>query len=82
MASEAHAPLDTLKPIAPDVWIVDGPEIRMGYLGIKVPFPTRVTIVRLPDGAIWNHSPIAPNESLAKEAQKLGLSRFDVGIYL
>lgn len=66
-----YAPLDTLKPIADDVWVVDGPEIRMGYLGMKIPFSTRMTIVRFPDGAIWIHSPIAFDETLANEVEKL-----------
>ena len=39
-----YAPLNALKPIARDVWIVDGPEIRFGYLGLKLPFPTRMTV--------------------------------------
>ncbi len=73
-----YAPLYTLKPIAVDVWIVDGPEIRMGYFGMKVPFSTRMTIVRFPDGAIWIHSPIAFDESLANEVKKLGRIAFIV----
>jgi hypothetical protein len=34
MGKDAHAtypPLNTLKPIAPNVWIVDGPVIRFGF---------------------------------------------------
>ena len=30
-----YAPLNVLKSIAPDVWVVDGPEIRFGYLVVR-----------------------------------------------
>ena len=43
-----YAPLQTIKDFAKDVWIVDGPEIEMRYLGLDIPFPTRMTVVRLP----------------------------------
>jgi hypothetical protein len=42
MVDPTYPPLDTLKPVAPDVWIVDGPLIRFG-----VQFPTRMTIIRI-----------------------------------
>lgn len=67
-----YAPLNELKTVAPDVWIVDGPEIRMNYLGFKIPFSTRMTIVRLPDGAIWIHSPTALDGRLANAIEALG----------
>ncbi|MBT3628327.1 MAG: DUF4336 domain-containing protein, partial [Rhodospirillaceae bacterium] len=37
--SETYEPTGTLKPVAEGVWIVDGPLIRFGYLGLKFPFP-------------------------------------------
>jgi len=67
-----YAPLGTLKPFAEDVWIVDGPEIRMNYAGIRMPFPTRMTVVRLPSGALWVHSPIAWSDALAGALAGLG----------
>jgi hypothetical protein len=67
-----YAPLDTLKAVADGVWIVDGPEIRMSWLGLKVPFATRMTVVRLPDGALWLHSPIAPDTRLIEAIAALG----------
>lgn len=74
-----YAPLNALKSIAPDVWIVDGPEIRMTYVaGLAIPFPTRMTIVRLPDGALWLHSPTALDESLARQTASLGPIAFIV----
>ena len=71
-----YAPLNALKPIARDVWIVDGPEIRFGYLGLKLPFPTRMTVVRLPDRTLWLHSPTKPTEALVDSVQEIGPVRF------
>jgi len=56
-AFDPYTPLNALKPIAAGVWIVDGPEIQFSYLGLKFPFPTRMTLIRLPDGSLWIHSP-------------------------
>lgn len=67
-----YAPLNVLKPVADDLWIVDGPEIRMSWLGLKVPFATRMTVVRLPGGALWVHSPIAPETGLIAAIEALG----------
>lgn len=50
----------------------------MDYLGMKFPFSTRMTIVRFLDGAIWIHSPIAFDETLANEVEKLGRIAFIV----
>ncbi|MGR3320376.1 MAG: DUF4336 domain-containing protein [Pseudooceanicola sp.] len=63
-----YEPLNTLKPVAPDVWIVDGPHIR--FYGL--PFPTRMTVVRLKGGGIWLHSPIRLTEALKDEIAALG----------
>ena len=67
-----YAPLNLLKPVADNVWIVDGPEIDMKYLGLKLPFPTRMTVVRLADGGLFVHSPIAPDASLMDHVAALG----------
>ena len=37
----------TLKPIATNVWIVDGPTLRFGMPWLKIPFPTRMTVIRI-----------------------------------
>jgi hypothetical protein len=78
MSSHAYAPyapLNTLKPFAEHVWIVDGPEIGMNYLGATLPFPTRMTVVRLPSGDLWVHSPIAWSDPLAASLMQLGRVR-------
>jgi hypothetical protein len=67
-----YAPLDTLKSFAEEIWIVDGPEIGMHYFGITLPFPTRMTVVRLPGGKLWVHSPIIWNDSLGAAIDRLG----------
>ncbi|HPD92814.1 MAG TPA: DUF4336 domain-containing protein [Pararhodobacter sp.] len=63
-----YEPLNTLKPVAADLWVVDGPAIR--FYGL--PFPTRMTVVRLPDGGLWLHSPIAPDPGLLAALAALG----------
>jgi len=67
-----YDPLNSVKPFGEDIWIVDGPEIRMDYAMFAIPFPTRMTIVRLPGERLWLHSPIAPSEMLFKAVEALG----------
>lgn len=71
-----YAPLSTLKPVAGDVWIADGPEIRMQAGPLAMPFSTRTTLIRLPDGGLWVHSPIAPDPALFAEIEALGPVRW------
>ena len=63
-----YAPLNTLKPVADNIWIVDGPAIR--FYG--VPFSTRMTVVRLQNGDIWLHSPTKISDALKVEITALG----------
>lgn len=63
-----YDPLFTLKPVAGDIWIVDGPPVT--FFG--APFPTRMTVVRLADGGLWIHSPIAWRDELAETLGRLG----------
>jgi hypothetical protein len=60
--------IHTLKPIAPDVWIADGGWIR--FYGLA--FPTRMTLIRLRDGGLWVHSPVADEEGLADAVAAVG----------
>jgi hypothetical protein len=57
---------------ADDVWIVDGPEVGYRLAGLTVPCPTRMTVVRLGDGTVWVHSPVAWSEALAAALARLG----------
>jgi hypothetical protein len=63
-----YEPLETLKSVGPDIWIADGPVIRF----YRLPFPTRMTAIRLADGSLWVHSPIRPTEPLLAELAALG----------
>lgn len=71
-ALEAYEPLNTLKSISQDIWIVDGAEIRMPIGPLAIPFTTRMTVVRLSSGRIWLHSPIGWQEALANAIEELG----------
>jgi len=79
VARADHAPLNTLKPVAPDVWIVDGPGIRFGMPRLKFPFPKRMTIVRLTPGDLFVQSPTPLTPSLRAEVEREGKVRFIVG---
>ncbi|HUU24995.1 MAG TPA: hypothetical protein VMW68_05460, partial [Methyloceanibacter sp.] len=54
-----YSPLNTLKPVFENVWIVDGPVIAFGMPWPKLPFPTRMTVIRLAGGDLFIHSPPA-----------------------
>ncbi len=75
-AMEPYAPLNALKPFTDNVWIVDGPEIRMDMGPFRVPFPTRMVIVRLKHDHLWVHSPIAPDPALFEAIETLGSVRY------
>ena len=63
-----YPPLDTLKPIAENVWIVDSGPIRPG----GVPLPVRMTVLRLENGDLLLHSPTGLTEALVAALQALG----------
>jgi len=79
-ATEAtYPPLNTLKSVAPDLWIVDGPIIHFGALpGFKMPFPTRMTVIRVGDD-LFIHSPTPLPPSLRTEIVAAGSVRWIVG---
>jgi len=65
---ETYRPIQVLKMVAKDIWIVDGPLIK--FKGVS--FPTRMTVVRLSSGELFIHSPIEINQNLKEEIEKLG----------
>lgn len=68
-----YEPLNTLKRVDDDLWIVDGPVIRMAFpLGLRVPFTTRMTVVRLTSGELWVHSPTRLTPELRAELEAVG----------
>lgn len=62
-----------LTPHAPDLWThaVDHP-----FLGLK--FGARMTVVRLPDGGVWLHSPVPLTEPLKAAVSAVGPVRWIV----
>jgi len=67
-----YEPINCLKPVADQVWIVDGPLIDFQYLGLRIPFPTRMTILRLADGSLWIHSPTGLAPTVQRQVDALG----------
>ncbi|MGD8709783.1 MAG: DUF4336 domain-containing protein [Ectothiorhodospiraceae bacterium] len=73
---EPYRPLFVPKPVAENLWVVDGGIIRMSWLGVKVPFPTRMTIIRLGNGDLWLHSPVEARPELVQAVSELGRVRY------
>lgn len=67
-----YEPVNQLQQIAENIWLVDGPIVRMQYWGLKLPFTTRMTVVRLPDGRLWIHSPTELTDELRQSVDALG----------
>lgn len=78
-ADATYSPLCKLKHVAPDVWVVDGPIIRFGPPWLKMPFPTRMTVLRLPGERLLIHSPTPLPGSLAGDVAELGRPRWIIG---
>jgi hypothetical protein len=70
-----YEPINQYKPIADCIGFVDGPLVHMSYPGlsfIKIPFPTRMTVIQLSNGDSWLHSPIAYQAELANAIEAMG----------
>jgi hypothetical protein len=61
-----------LAAIGPEIWTADGPPVR--FFGF--PYPTRMTIVRLPDNALWICSPTALDDAVGAAIAALGTPRW------
>lgn len=70
-----YEPINTLKPLGEDLWVVDGPIVRMSYFGGSIPFPTRMVVVRLSSGNLFLWSPTEPDDRLRSELDALGSVR-------
>ena len=68
MEDREYHPLHTLKLIAPELWVVDGPSIS--FFGFH--FPTRMVVCRLTNKKLWIHSPISLTPELKTSLEKLG----------
>lgn len=67
-----YDPTNTLKPVGEDLWVVDGPVVRMSLPVGSVPFPTRMVVVRLAGGELFLWSPTEPEGGLREEIDALG----------
>lgn len=63
-----YEPVNSLKPVDQNIWIVDGPIIHFK----KVPFSTRMTIIRLNSGELFVHSPTTLTAELKTAVDSLG----------
>lgn len=75
---QTYPPLNTLKRVADDVWIVDGPVIGFGPPLLRMPFPTRMTVIRLGRDLLL-HSPTALVPELKAEIEAAGQARWIIG---
>ena len=67
-ATPGYQPLDTLKPLADGVFIVDS--LLPGLLGKLL--PVRMTVLRLPDNTLLLHSPTRFSATLGQALQSIG----------
>jgi hypothetical protein len=72
-----YTPINQYKPLAQNIGIVDGPFEYLTMLGMRLPLPftTRMTVIRLRNGHLFLHSPIAFDTALARELQSMGTIR-------
>ncbi|MEZ4408183.1 MAG: DUF4336 domain-containing protein [Polyangiales bacterium] len=63
-----------LEEIDDGLWRAEGPPVS--FYGF--PYPTRMVVARLDDGALWVWSPVALDEGLRREIDALGAPRFAV----
>jgi hypothetical protein len=63
---------DGLWQFAPDIWIVEGETVPF----YTMPYPTRMTVIRLADGGLWLHSPIRYSTQLSVRLAALGDVRY------
>jgi hypothetical protein len=61
-------PLQSLRPFGPEIWIADGPERQV--IGFR--YPTRMAVIRLPDGELVVWSPTALSASLQGQLSEFG----------
>jgi hypothetical protein len=72
-----YEPINVYKELAPNIGTIDGPFEYLTVAGIRMPLPftTRMTLVRLANGDLFLHSPIAFNAALAEDLRSRGVIR-------
>ena len=68
MTDPTYPPLDTLKPVADNLWIVDSGPIQASGLSL----PVRMSVIRLGSGEMWLHSPTRFDPGLRDEIKAIG----------
>lgn len=56
-----------LQQLAPDLWVLDEPRTMLG-----IEIGARMTVVRLRNGSLWLHSPLAPSREKCRALDALG----------
>jgi hypothetical protein len=76
-APSLYEPVNRYKPLRTDIGVVDGPfeYLTMASVRLPLPFTTRMTVVRLGNGDLFLHSPIAYDAALADELASMGRVR-------
>lgn len=70
-----YEPINTLKAVNENIWIVDGSIAHMRAYGTAIPFPTRMTVIKLKNDDLFLHSPIQLTLGLKAEIDALGTVR-------
>jgi hypothetical protein len=72
-----YEPINRYKPLGPDIGVVDGPFEYLTTANVRLPLPftTRMTVVRLGNGDLFLHSPIAYDAPLADKLASMGRVR-------
>ncbi len=65
-----------MEPVADNIWVVDGGIVEMDIKMAKMPFSTRMTVVRLSNHYLWCHLPIEPSQELFDELNHIGEVRY------
>ena len=65
---KTYAPINQLKQVADDIWIVDGPVIHSRACRSR----PRMTVIRLSDGSLFIHSPVAADPDLLAAINERG----------
>lgn len=75
---QTYPPLNTLKPVTDDIWIVDGPLIEFGPPLLRMPFPTRMSVIRI-GRKLFIHSPTPLTAGLKTEIAAIGAPAWIIG---
>ena len=75
---QTYPPLNTLKPVTDDIWIVDGPLIEFGPPLLRMPFPTRMSVIRI-GRKLFIHSPTPLTAGLKTEIAAIGEPAWIIG---